>query len=112
MKNQRGFESQYFYDDDMTKCCIQESSSCEPHVWCGVADNCLKIMAKDKAELLQSVSNLSKDSPETGECGWCTVNLPRGALVYNKMHLNRKQAKELARKLNYFARHGHLKGER
>ena len=30
MKNQRGFESQHFYDDGMTKCCIQESSSCEP----------------------------------------------------------------------------------
>ena len=111
MKTERGFEIQYFDDDYSIKCSIQESSACEPHIWLGVADNQLKIMGKDKAELLESVGNLSKDNPETNEWGWCTVKLPHDALVERRMHLNRKQAKELAKKLNYFAKHGYLKEE-
>lgn len=112
MKTIRGFELQYFNDNYGVRCSIQDSSACEPHIWLGIADNSLKIMAKDKAELLESVKNLSKDHSETGECGWCTVKLPRDALIENRMHLNRKQAKELAKKLNYFAKHGYLKKEK
>lgn len=112
MKTARGFEIQYFYDDYSIRCSIQESSSVDPHLWLGVADDSLKIMAKDKAELLESVRNLCKDNPETNEYGWCSVKLPRDALIDNRMHFNRKQAQELAKKLNYFAKHGYLKEEK
>lgn len=111
MKTNRGFETQHFCDDYGVECLIQESSNVEPHIWLGVAHNDLKVMAKDKQELLESVLRLTKDCPECNEMGWCTVPLPREALVENRMHLNRKQAKELAKKLNYFARHGVLKEE-
>lgn len=112
MKTARGLEIQYFYDDYSKRCSIQESSSYEPHIWLGIADDSLKIMAKDKAKLLESVSNLCKDYPETNEYGWCTVKLPQDALIDRRMHLNRKQAKELAKKLNYFAKYGYLKEEK
>lgn len=112
MKTERGFEIQYFNDDYGTKCSIQESSAVETHIWLGIADNSLKIMAKDKLELLESVNSLCKDYPETNEYGWCTVKLPRAALIERRMHLNRKQAKELAKKLNYFAKHGYLREEK
>lgn len=105
----RGFEVHYFYDDAGVKCSIQESSACKPHVWFGIADSTLKIMAKDKAEFVETVNNLTKDYPETNECGWCTVKLPREALMDTKMHLNQAQAKKLAKELKYFAKHGRLK---
>ena len=112
MKTARGFEIQYFDDDYSIRCSIQESSACEPHIWLGIAEDSLKIMAKDKSELLKSVSELSKDNPGTNEWGWCTVKLPQDALIERRMHLNRKQARELAKKLKYFAEHGYLKEEK
>lgn len=50
--------------------------------------------------------------PGTNEWGWCTVKLPQDALIERRMHLNRKQARELAKKLKYFAEHGYLKEEK
>lgn len=111
MKTNRGFEIQYFDDDYGIQCSIQESSSVEPHLWLGIAHNSLKVMAEDKKELLVAIEHLTKDYPECNEKGWCTVPLPKDALIENRMHLNRQQAKELARKLNYFSRHGCLKEE-
>lgn len=112
MKTNRGFEIQHFYDDYGVECMIQESSAAEPHIWLGVAHNSLKVMAKDKPELIDSVLHIAKDHPECNEMGWCTVHLPKEALIENRMHLNRKQAKELAKMLEYFARHGVLKEEK
>lgn len=111
MKTTRGFEIQYFNDDYGVECSIQESSAVEPHLWLGVAHNNLKVMAKDKQELLESVEHLTKDYPECNEMGWCTVPLPKDTLIENRMHINMKQAKELAKKLNFFAKHGYLKEE-
>lgn len=110
MKTNRGFELQIFLDDYNKECSIQESS-CIGHIWLGIAHDELKIMLKDKPELLEAVKNLTTDYPECNSWGWCTVPLPKDSLVERRMHLNREQAKELAKKLNYFAKHGRLKTE-
>lgn len=104
-KTIRGFELQYFKDDYNVECSIQESSSIDPHVWLGVHDAKIRIMSKERDNII-----ISKDDPTT-EQGWCTIQLPKEAYVESRMHLNRKQAKELAKKLEYFARHGCLKEE-
>lgn len=74
--------------------------------WVGVNAIEVKVRGKDKDQI-----TITKDSPEANEYGWWTVNLPEDSLHDGRMHLNRKQAKELAKKLNYFARHGFLKEE-
>lgn len=111
MKTNRGFEIQFFKDDYGVECSIQESGSVEPHLWLGIAHNDVKVMKKDKEELLESVKNLTLDHPECNEYGWCTVALPKDAFVEKRMHITRRQAKELARKLNFFAKYGFLKEE-
>lgn len=111
MKTIRGFELNHFEDDYGVDCSIQESSACEPHVWLGVHRPRISIMWKDR-DKFDCNQSITKDDPETNERGWCTVNLPEEALIESRMHLNRKQAKALARKLLYFARHGYLKDEK
>lgn len=100
MKNIRGFEVQHFQDDYGLDCSIQESSAVEPHVWLGVHNPPHKIMW-DSAE---------KYGMKIGErAGWYDYPVPEEVLVESRMHLNRKQAKALAKKLLYFAKHGVLK---
>ena len=108
MKTNRGFEIQHFIDDYGVDCSIQESSSVDPHIWLGVNNPRISIMYKDRDKLI-GIDKVEKDSPECNECGWCTVQLPKEALNESRMHLNRKQAKELAKKLNFFAKYGYLK---
>ena len=108
MKTNRGFELNHFTDDYGVDCSIQESSSVEPHIWLGVHHPRICIMYKDKDKLV-GIDKVQLDDPECNECGWCTINLPKEVLIESRMHLNRKQAKELAKQLNYFARTGYLK---
>lgn len=105
MKNSRGFEYQEYEDDYGVKYSIQESSSCEPHIWLGIDHPRVSIMYKDA---IANGLNLKKKYPETNEFGWCDLPIPKEALIESRMHLNRKQAKELAKKLNFFAKHGNL----
>lgn len=102
MKSVRGFEIQHFRDDYGLDCSIQESSAVEPHIWLGVHNPPHKIMW-DSAE---------KYGIEIGEkAGWYDYPIPEEVLVESRMHLSRKQAKNLAKKLMYFARHGVLREE-
>ena len=106
MKNERGFEMQHFSDDYGIDCSIQESSAVEAHIWLGVHRPRVYIAYKDaKAAGL----DLKKDYPETNDYGVCTIPIPEKAIIESRMHLNRTQARELAKKLNYFARTGMLK---
>lgn len=103
MKNARGFEIQHFLDDYGLDCSIQESSSVEPHVWLGVHNPPHKVMW----------DSAGKYGIEIGEKeGWYDYPIPEEVLVESRMHLSRKQAKALAKKLRYFAKHGVLKEER
>ena len=99
MKTNRGFELQHFLDDYGLDCSIQESSSVEPHIWLGVHTVPHKVMWNDAEKL---------GIPITERTGWYEYPLPPAVLVESRMHLNRKQAKQLASKLNYFAKHGLL----
>ena len=108
MKNARGFELIKFHDDYNAECSIQESSAVEPHIWLGVNRPEICIMYKDA---LKYGMNVSKKYPETNECGWCDIQLPEETLIAIRMHLSRQQAKELAKRLMYFVRHGRLKEE-
>ena len=102
MKTIRGFEVQHFEDDYGLDCSIQESSSVEPHIWLGVHKPPHKIVW-DSAE---------KYGIEIREkAGWYDYPIPNDVLVESRMHLSRKQAKTLAKKLMYFSRHGVLKEE-
>lgn len=106
MKSERGFEMQHFSDDNGIDCSIQESSAVEAHIWLGVHRPRVYIAYKDaNAEGL----DLKKYYTEMNDYGVCTIPIPEKAFIDSRMHLNRKQARELAKKLNYFARTGMLK---
>lgn len=106
MKTNRGFELNHFTDDYGVDCSLQESSSIEPHIWLGVHRPKIKIMYKDA---VKNRMDLQKLHPETGESGWCDIPIPTEALIESRMHLNKKQAKELAEELLFFSRTGRLK---
>lgn len=96
MKTIRGFEVQHFKDDDGVDCSIQESSACEPHIWLGV----LKIIWTDAEKC---------GIPVPAQARWYDYPIPPEVHIQSRMHLTRKQAKKLAKKLEYFAKHGRLK---
>lgn len=102
MKNVRGFEVQHFQDDYGLDCSIQESSAVEPHIWLGVHNPPHKIMWSDAEKFGIEVKEKN---------GWYDYPIPQEVLVESRMHLSQKQAKALAKKLLYFAKHGVLKEE-
>lgn len=102
MKTPRGFEVQHFRDDYGLDCSIQESSAVEPHVWLGVHNPPHKVIWYGAEKYGINV---------TEKAGWYDYPIPEEVLVESRMHLSRKQAKILAKKLMYFARHGVLREE-
>lgn len=109
MKTNRGFELQHLIDDYGVEYDLQESSSWEPHIWLGINRPKLSIMCKDAKAI---GLDLKKNDAGTGECGWCDFSVPKEVLIESRMHLNREQAKDLAKRLNYFVKHGYLKEEK
>lgn len=102
----RGFTWFNFKDSYDNKCSLSESSNAETDcVWLGITKPEIIIQYKDA---VAAGLNLKKKYPETNECGWCDLPLPKGAMVESRMHLTREQAKALARELNFFAKHGYL----
>jgi hypothetical protein len=102
----RGFTWFNFKDSYDNKCSLSESSNAETDcVWLGITKPGIIIQYKDAQA---AGLNLKKKYPETNECGWCDLPLPKGAMVESRMHLTREQAKALARELNFFAKHGYL----
>lgn len=108
MKTARGFTLVKFEDDYGAKCSLQESSAVAPHVWLGISKPEIIIQYKDA---IAHGMQLQKKYPETNECGWCDYPIPEEALVASRMHLSKQQAKWLAKRLNFFARHGYLQEE-
>lgn len=103
MKTIRGFEVQHFKDDYGVDCSIQESSAWEPHIWLGVHKPDLKIMWKDAEKC---------GIPVPTQAGWYDYPIPPEVHIQSRMHLTRKQAKKLAKRLEYFANHGRLKDKK
>ena len=81
----RGFGLLTFEDDYGEKCSLQMSSSVEPHVWLGI----------DKPKILKGLVGEAEE-------------LPDGVTAFSRMHLNRKQARQLAEELEIFAARGEL----
>jgi len=104
-KTNRGFDLLTFKDDYDSQCSVQISSSVEPHIWLGISKPRMSIMKKDADRL---GIETEKRHPETNEYGWCDFSVPKEVLVESRMHLNKEQAKQLAKKLLFFAYSGHI----
>lgn len=96
----RGFGIVRFQDDYDCKCSLQESSSCEPHVWLGIADANPQVMASKAAML-------GVETTETN--GWVPYPIPDEVLLKTRMHLNEEQAIQLAKMLLKWAKKGKVK---
>ena len=96
---QRGFEKLEFEDDYYEKCSLQRSSSVEPHIWLGIEEPKAQIQWIEAQKL---GLNLQKKHPECNEYGWCDYPIPTEVLMTTRMHLTRKQALKLAKKLIKF----------
>lgn len=95
----RGFKFFSFDDAYNAKCSLQESSLVEPHIWLGIQDAEPRIMCQDAVRL-----GIPTEAPN----GWQDYKIPNEVSLTTRMHLNQKQAKELAKKLLFFAKKGHL----
>ena len=90
----RGFSILRFEDEYGTVCNVQKSSlASKDCIWLGVEDADPKILASKTSQ---------------GGMGWITYDIPEDVMVNTRMHLDRKQAKELAKLLNKFAKTGEL----
>lgn len=90
----RGFKLLRFKDRYNEDCNIQKSSlATEDCIWLGVENPNPQIMASKTPQ---------------GGTGWVKYDIPDNVLIASRMHLNRKQARELAKVLNKFARTGEL----
>lgn len=93
-KTCRGFLLLSFLDDNNTPCNIQKSSlATKDCIWLGLDDVDPKILA---SKTLQ------------GGTGWVKYDISEDVFINTRMHLDRKQAKELAKVLNKFAKTGEL----
>ena len=108
MKNVRGFELIHFSDDYNIDCSLQESSAVEPHIWLGVDKPKIMVMCKDFATNGIAFNCIPENKDDTG---WCNIEMPNYVRIFSRMHLNQEQAKTLAKKLSFFAKHGYLKEE-
>ncbi|WP_028987547.1 hypothetical protein [Thermicanus aegyptius] len=90
----RGFTIISFTDLYGVKCSLQKSSlATEDAIWLGVDDADPKIMASKTPQ---------------GGTGWVRYDIPDDVMLYTRMHLTRKQAKELVNALNVFIETGDL----
>lgn len=88
VKTSRGFSITSFIDSYGEQCSIQKSSNMsDDFIWIGID--------KPKPIIL-------------GRDGWTEIQLPNGALIIGRMHLNRGQVKMILPALMYFALHGEL----
>ena len=93
-----------FNDDYGVSCSLQNSSAWEPHVWLGVNEPKHKVLFSD----VTKIGKLNIAMPVGEQNGWCDVVLPKEVHVFSRMHLNQARARELAKRLMYFADHGYL----
>lgn len=96
----RGFSILKFNDDYNKECSLQKSSSVEPHIWLGIDGVEAQIQWIEAQKL---GLNLKKQHEECNEYGWCDYPIPKEVMVTTRMHLTRKQALKLAKKLIKFA---------
>lgn len=103
----RGFGRIEFDDCYGAKCSIQKSSLATGNaIWFGVNDANPQIMASTAIRMgLKPVEGGEKDN------GWVPFNVPDDVLMTTRMHLTRKQVKELLPILRHFVQTGELPQE-
>lgn len=95
-KTARGFAFYEFIDTYGAKCSLQKSSSAtEDKIWLGVDDADPKIMASQTPQ---------------GGTGWVPFAIPKNVLLTTRMHLNRRQVKQLLPILQLFVETGEIRG--
>lgn len=102
----RGFELVEFVDSNGEGCSLQQSSATrfqrdpgQDLLWLGVDDFRPKILASKAAAAGIQVN---------GTMGWVEIPLPEGTLVSSRMHLDRKQVRELISHLKSWEETGSL----
>ena len=101
----RGFALINFEDTKGNKCSIQESSLVDDdYIWLGVSRPTLSMLVSDAPKLGIDISN------RTGEelYGWMDYPIPDEVFIDSRMHLNKRQAKELVKILKVFIRTGDI----
>lgn len=93
LKQNRGFDLIEFKDSNGVECSLQESSRVTPHIWLGCSSSNAKVMAIN-AEMVGL-----KTKQKTG---WIDYPIPEEVSTTTRMHLNRKQAKQVGWKLICF----------
>jgi hypothetical protein len=94
VKTKRDFNIIKFTDSYKQKCSLQISSlSGDDYIWLGIDEPEIKILASKIIE---------------GGTGWADFPLPKDAEIFSRMHLTRKQVKELLPHLIKFVETGDI----
>lgn len=108
-KTPRGFDKVLFEDSYFHKCSLQISSAAiDECIWLGIENAHPQIMSTDAIKLgIAEEKNLPHNC--FGQpCGWIDYPVPDEVLFTTRLHLNRKQAKQLGLKLLQFAYSGEI----
>jgi hypothetical protein len=104
-KNVRGFDTASFKDRYGHECSLQMSSlATEDCIWLGINDPKPQIMSSDATRM-----GLRKRTFDEHDNGWVPFEIPKEVLISTRMHLTRKQVKQLLPFLQKFAETGNLK---
>lgn len=113
-RSNRGFGMREFKDSSDHECSVQCSSAIDfdfhgglknpgtSYLFVGVADVKPKVMAGH-------AKKVGVDTAET--VGWVEYPIPREVLLSARMHLNRRQVRNLVKTLNQWLRTGNLEDE-
>ncbi len=99
-KNKRGFKCGDFVDRYGADCSIQKSSlAFEDCIWLGITDAKPVIMSSDAERL---------GLPTNSQVGWVDYQLPKEVFISTRMHLTKKQVKDLLPLLQQFVKTGNI----
>jgi hypothetical protein len=103
-KTQRGFAFGKFIDRYDNECSIQKSSlAFEDCIWLGLDNANPQIMSRDAIRM-----GLRKPTFDENDNGWVKYDIPKEVSLNTRMHLTRKQVKELLPLLQKFVETGEL----
>lgn len=96
----RNFGIYSFKDSYDNECSLQKSSNVgEDYIWLGVDDSKPQILAQEAIKLGIKTEEV---------IGWIPYELPKEVSLYTRMHLSRKQVKELLPILQKFVKTGEI----
>jgi hypothetical protein len=103
-RNGRNFETGKFIDRYGYECSIQKSSlATEDCIWLGIDDAKPQIRSSDAIRM-----GLRQRTFDENDNGWVKFEIPKEVLLSTRMHLTRKQVKELLPLLQKFVETGEL----